>query len=124
MSMSERDDEERQAVHRELEAHLDAGTLTRRKLLELMARERAASEVAFVDWETRWLSAAHEAGIDLQPDLDRLSEVNAELERLKTKGSLDQPTYERLLGQAREAVGHRTDFLEGILMYGQLLGLR
>jgi hypothetical protein len=57
-----------------------------------------------------------------EPDFDRLTEVNDELEGLRDAGKLTQAEFDRLLAEAEKAVGESTEFLEGILMRGRALG--
>lgn len=57
-----------------------------------------------------------------EPDFDRLTAVNDELERLLDGGKLTKKEFERLLEDAKAAVGTSTEFLEGILMRGVELG--
>ena len=56
------------------------------------------------------------------PDFDALQAINAELEKLDDEGHLSRNEYEKLLTRAKEAVGQRTEFLEGILMQGMRHG--
>lgn len=56
------------------------------------------------------------------PDFDKLTAVNDELEQLRADDKLTKDEFDRLLKEATEAVGDRTEFLEGILMRGVELG--
>ena len=54
----------------------------------------------------------------MNPDFNKLSDIGDEIERLEDAGALAQSDFDRLLQEARAAVGTRTEFLEGILMTG------
>lgn len=49
-----------------------------------------------------------------EPDWDRLSEINAEAEKLIADGELTEKETARLLAEGRKAVKGRTAFLEGL----------
>lgn len=53
-----------------------------------------------------------------EPDFDKLQEINDEFEQLADDGKLTQQEFDRLLEDARKAVGKHTEFLEGLLMRG------
>lgn len=57
-----------------------------------------------------------------RPDFDRLRRVNVELRALAAAKTLSRDDFERLLVEAKEAVGARTEYLEGFLMRGAMLG--
>lgn len=57
-----------------------------------------------------------------EPDFDKLTELNAELRKLMADGTATQEEFDRLLSAGREAVGDRTEFLEGMLRRGVELG--
>lgn len=57
-----------------------------------------------------------------EPDWDRLTAINDELEALVDAGKATQAEYDRLLAEADKAVGEHSQFLEGILMRGMELG--
>ena len=55
-------------------------------------------------------------------DFDKLTAVNDEFRELEDNGELTQKEFDRLLKEAKKAVGDDTEFLEGILMRGFALG--
>ena len=58
----------------------------------------------------------------MTPDWKKLRAANQELERLKQHGLATHAEWDRILGEAKAAVGDHTEYLEGILMTGAELG--